>query len=131
MVWKSTMLFTLTKAKKHQMKHLCGLINDQHMNISQRLFKIIPNEELLTSRAGLSSYQLHTLVACSARSTNGTLRNRLSQTGLGFLPLHFTGCTGQPQIPLKGKTTIPWLIYILVASARNTYSCIVIQNVGR
>lgn len=44
-LWKSTTLFIVIKVKKHRRKYPWGLINDQHMNISQRLFKIVPNEE--------------------------------------------------------------------------------------
>lgn len=44
-VWKSTTLFIVIKVKKQRRKYPWGLINDQHMNISQRLFKIVPNEE--------------------------------------------------------------------------------------
>lgn len=85
MVWKSTTLFVVIKVKKHWRKHPWGLINDQHMNVSQRLFKIVPNEEKLTSRACLTSYLLHTLLACSDKSTNRTSWVRLGVDGGGAL----------------------------------------------
>lgn len=123
MVWKSTTLFIVIKAKKHQRKHPCGLINNQHMNISHGLFKIVPNEEKLTSRPCFTSYQLHTLVACGDKGTNRTLTSSLSQTALGFsfICISLNLFTGQPWILFKHRTVVHRPIYISLADneARN------------